>query len=412
MKAAAAFLALAALPATAAAGGFARPNIISARGVGIGGAFTAIADDPSALHFNPAGAAWADAGFMIGVEVVDAPRTYTPIDADGNRGAAQEAKPLVPVPAAGVLVRFEQDDVPSRITFGAGLWNTFGGSLDYDRFPDPNTPAINSTEDLALELAVGGAYEVDDMLAIGAAVRLGLGIFSVDASAHPLDSNLSGVGLGVGATVGVMFRPVDAFTLGAAWRTPLTIATAGSGTIATGGTDMDVDFEHVQHWPQQASFGVVIAPVRTVKVAAQADWTQWSTNTSLVLDFPSSPSLRQVFPLDWQDSFAFRGGLEVAPTHMLRLRAGGYYDSNAVPDRTIERQYQDVNKFGASAGGTVHLGSDWRIDAAFDYALPASRIVPDNRRDLPPQWTADANTAPGEYESSYLTVELAVARRL
>ncbi len=39
------------------AGGLGRPTVISARAFGFGGAFTPIADDPSALHYNPAGLA-------------------------------------------------------------------------------------------------------------------------------------------------------------------------------------------------------------------------------------------------------------------------------------------------------------------------------------------------------------------
>src|SRR5262245_27830976 len=43
------------LPASAHAGALGRPNLIDARAVGVGGAFTAVADDPSAVWFNPAG---------------------------------------------------------------------------------------------------------------------------------------------------------------------------------------------------------------------------------------------------------------------------------------------------------------------------------------------------------------------
>jgi hypothetical protein len=73
------------LPATAHAGGLSRPNVLSARGVGLGGAFSAIADDPTALHYNPAGlAAITGIDIMIGGELVIAPRTYRPIFADDS----------------------------------------------------------------------------------------------------------------------------------------------------------------------------------------------------------------------------------------------------------------------------------------------------------------------------------------
>src|SRR5207244_9988644 len=106
--------ALAALATGARAGGLSRPNLISARGVGRGGAFTGIADDATAWYFNPAGAAWADDGVSVGVEIVYAPRSYVPIDASGTRGDAQKATAIAPVPAIGFVIHPSSDGVPSR----------------------------------------------------------------------------------------------------------------------------------------------------------------------------------------------------------------------------------------------------------------------------------------------------------
>jgi long-chain fatty acid transport protein len=397
--------------ATAHAGGLARPNGISARGVALGGAFTAIADDPTALHFNPAGAAWAEEGLMLGTELVYAPRTYTPIDASGMRGADQEASPLVPVPALGILIRLEdEDDIPSRLTLGAGLWNTFGGSLHYDAL-GTGVPAVNATDELVIEAVAGAAYEVSDALAIGAALRIGFGIFAVDAIARPADLDVSGFGISVGGTLGVLFRPIDAVQIGAAWRSPLTITTAGDGIINTG-NDIAVDMEHEQPWPQQASLGVAVQVAAPVRVSAQLDWTDWSRWDRLRIDFPGRENLNQSLPLDWSDSVALRLGGEYTASPSLVVRAGGYYDSNAVPDTTIERIYLDGDKLGVSAGASVALGAAWRIDAAADVTLPNSRVVPDNTAEVPPGWTERLNAFPGEHSGSVFTLELALARRL
>jgi long-chain fatty acid transport protein len=399
------------LTATAHAGGLSRPNSISARGVALGGAFTAIADDPAALHFNPAGAAWAESALMLGVELVYAPRTYTPIDASGMRGADQEATPLVPVPALGILIRLEDEDgIASRLTLGAGVWNTFGGSLHYEPLGG-GLPAVDSTDELVIELVAGAAYEVSDALAIGAALRVGFGVFAVDAIARPADTDISGFGISVGGTLGVMVRPTDAIQIGASWRSPLTVTTQGDGTIDTG-NEFAVDMEHEQPWPQQASLGVAVRVAAPVRMSAQVDWTDWSRWDRLRIDFPGREGLNQSLPLDWTDSVALRLGGEYTASPSLIVRAGGYYDSNAVPDHTIERIYLDGDKFGVSAGASVDLGADWRVDAAVDVTLPNSRIVPDNTADVPPGWTERINAFPGEHGGSVFTLELALARRL
>ena len=55
-----------------------RPNGISARGVGMGGACHAFADDATAVYFNPGALDDLDSQVMVGGELVYGPRTYTP----------------------------------------------------------------------------------------------------------------------------------------------------------------------------------------------------------------------------------------------------------------------------------------------------------------------------------------------
>src|SRR5687768_14032243 len=135
----AAILALA--PATAAAGGLARPNGGSPRSVGMGGAFTAVADDPYCLHANPAGCASAVLSALASIELIFAPRSYEP--ADGS--ASQDANVIAPAPVLGVL--FKPSGPDSAMTIGVGAWNTYGGQAHWDKGA-PDIPAVNASTEL------------------------------------------------------------------------------------------------------------------------------------------------------------------------------------------------------------------------------------------------------------------------
>jgi len=411
------------IASAAHAGGLARPNVVSARGVALGGAFTAIADDPSAWYYNPAGAAWGEDAVSLGLEAVYAPRSYTPLpDSTGTPQPAQKASAVAPVPTLGIVVHPRTNGVPSRVAFGAGLWNVFGGQIKFDKFADPNKKAVNSSTDLVFELGAGVAYEVDDVLAIGGDIRMGLGMFSVDATANPIDSNLSSVGVGVGANLGIMLRPVHGLQIGAAWRSGMNVSTSGSGTTGSGTSVTTLDVQQLQKWPQVGSLGVAVSSGPHLRVSGQVDWTQWSKFDSLLIEFPGAPSSNQNFDLGWKDNWSFRGGAEWRLAGGGAVRVGGYYDTNAVPDRSIERQYLDSNKKGVSGGGTGVFGK-WRIDGAVDFTLPGTRTVPDNSADYT-GWNPCgpglgdarphpcANVAPGDYYGYVVTVELAVARTL
>lgn len=393
---------LATAAATAHAGGLQRTNGISARGTGMGGAWAAWADDASAVYFNPAAMDAMDPEIDVGGEYVTAPRTYTPRAADGTDGAAQKTTISSPVPSAGAVGRMYNDDEPSRITLGGGIWNTFGGSVSYK---PTGQPAIDASEDIALEADAGIAVRVSDRLALGATFRLGLGLFSSDATMNPFDAHLSGNGLGLAGGLGALVRPTDNVRIALAWRSPLTITTEGDGTVTFTGGPSNQQVRHEQTWPQEASLGVGVRPAPALKLAAQVDWAQWSQLKEIAVRFPASPGNDQVYREDWKDTWTVRAGGEYT-FGVVAIRAGAYVDTSAVPDRTIERQYFDLTKYGVSAGaGTAFAG--WRIDTAVDWVLPGSRTVPNNDIQTA-AFPADRNIAPGTYKGTMVTVELAV----
>jgi long-chain fatty acid transport protein len=240
-------------------------------------------------------------------------------------------------------------------------------------------------------------------------LRLGVGLFSVEATDKPVTSTIDGFGLGPGLGIGVAWRPHPRLALGATWRSAIDVEVTGNGQLEIAG-GLDLEMTHIQNWPQSVELGAAVAVTPSVRVAAQLDWTGWSSFEELAVRFPARPAADQVFPLDWADSLTVRAGLEWAATPTVTVRGGGYVDGNAVPDRTIERQYLDTTKYGVAVGGGMRLGV-WRVDAAFDTIFGAPRTVPDNRAEVDP-FLGLANVAPGEHEGSVYTFELAVGRRL
>lgn len=383
------------------AGGLQRPNAISARGVGMGGAWCAWVDDATAIYFNPGALDTITPHVLVGGELVVGPRRYTPVAADGTRGAAQEATVIAPAPAAGIVGRFSYDDQPSRFTVGLGVWNTFGGKVSYD---PTGMPAFDTTQDVLVEVNAAAALHVSDKLSVGGALRVGLGLFSTQVTMNPFDADLSASGVGVGMTWGALVRPVDTLRIGLTWRSPLRVTTKGSGRVDTD----RYDIEHQQNWPQQVLLGVGWQAGARLKLAGQVDWSQWSAVETLSVRFPSGVLPTQVYPEYWRDSWAVRAGGEYILTPAVAVRAGLYFDTAAVPDTTIERQYTDSNKVGLAAGASVRSGS-WRFDVAGDGLIPTTRTVPNTTA------SADGvgalqNKAPGDYRGTLLTLELAAAR--
>jgi long-chain fatty acid transport protein len=410
LAALAAFVLPATLAQAAHAGGLARPNVVGSRAIGWGGAYTAVADDPTALHFNPAGMALQlDDTVLVGAEGIVAPRSYKPLDADGNLGPAQSPSNAPAfLPVLGYVTRLHQDRVPSRWALGIGLWSTYGGALDYGA-PDPKVKAINSTTIGLIEVVPGIAYEVNDFLQLGAAFRLGYGIFSVNATRHTAAQvEASSTGLGTGFTLGAMVSPTETLRLGLVWRSPINIDTKGSADIDVGGTGtiQHVDASLEQNWPQQASIAAHWQVSPALALALQADWTDWSAMQGLTVVAGPVSDTNQT---DFEDSYAAHIGAQYTLSDALALRGGYTLDGNAVPDRTIDRTFLDQRKHCVAVG----LGWEMREWVTFDVALESVfgpvRHVPDNSADYagPGGFGSRANVAPGDHEGQIYSLELA-----
>lgn len=416
------------------AGGLARPNVGGPRAIALGGAFAAIADDPTALHFNPAGLALLTKSSVYAAgEFIYMPRSYEPQFADDSCAANPDSpacqtqtasSSFTALPALGFASRLRKEGIPSRLAFGVGFWNTFGGQIDYRGNecetcgPGGTDNRISGTvlqsQDAVLELVPGVAYEVNDVLAVGAAARIGFGLFSSEVYNRPNSAEMSGFGLGAGATFGVMITPSKKINIAGFYRTPLYVTVTGEGTIYTRPTATDVDLELTQRWPQEMGGAIALHPIEQLTLAGQFNWHGWSINNVLDPQFAGQPALtRQAeFKLDWNDSWSVHSGIEYRINETVAVQAGYSYDRQAVPMKTMERQFIDGPKHMLALGFNYLIAGAWRIDAAFEYKVPEPMHINDNSAEYGDWGTspevAGEHYSPGKQEADLTSFELAL----
>ncbi len=252
------------------------------------------------------------------------------------------------------------------------------------------------------------AFHVSDRLSVGAVVRLGIGMFAVSSTMRPFDSDLSSSGLGGAVGVGALLRPTENVRVALNWRSPMRITTKGDGPVTSSGVTDTYDIEHRQNWPQQVQLGLGVQMSPQFKLSTQIDWSEWSQTDTIEVIFPNGELPNQIYPEYWRDNWSVRVGGELAVSQAFMLRAGAFYDSEAVPDLSLERQYSDAHKIGVAVGTGVRVGK-WQVDFAADGIIPRPRVVPDNSKDVVGVGGL-VNKAPGEYLGSLITFELAAAR--
>jgi long-chain fatty acid transport protein len=399
--------------------GLSRPNVVGARAIGIGGGFTGIADDPTAVWHNPAGTAlYGDNVFYLGGEAVFANRAYTP-DAQSPLGQAgitsslreNTGPTLIPVIGASTRFGFGKSP-PTRFAFSILAYDSYGGSISYNAADISKTDStgakkivgISSTQITDFELTPTLAYQVNDAFSVGAGLRIGINSFSVTDTESAFAASLSGSGVGIGGILGVMVRPHRLVQVGAVYRTPLSVSISGNGPLSVaGGTPTTKDLGLNITWPQSAGLAVTVFPHRRILVTVQGDWTAWSSVQKLNLDIGG---LQVPKEMRYMDSYTVHAGIQGVITRYLVARLGGSVDTNAIPDRTVRRENQDDLKGTVDVGLGVHV---WKIfiDAAYELLIPTpGRVV---STPLPNAGAAENET--GLYKAVIMSAELSAQIR-
>lgn len=373
----------------------------SARGVGMGGAFTAQASDPSALFYNAAGIAFQrERQLSLGTSLFTLSTDFTGADPFPGAGREEHLDIAVPVPF-GYYVHPAND----RVVLGLGVFAPFGLKTEWNDadFSGRFISRLARLDAIAVNPTVG--YRVSDRLAIGGGVDVRITSVRLERDvpfAHPFTGEIldvatarleSDTAVDAGFNVGLLLRPTSALSLGAAYRHRVTAEFTGEGSFVqrpTGDATIDAVVRSVL--PAQA------VPLRTdiafpgivsvgaayrrggVTVEADVNWYQWSTFERLTLDFEGRDDLDQTIRQEYENSLQYRFGVERVLGPAWAVRAGYYYDASPAPAASVSPILPDPDRHGLA------LGSSWtrgrvRLDGVIGYVVGRDRSTEGVNRD-------------------------------
>jgi len=395
------------LPTLAPANGL-NLNGLGSRAQGMGGAFVGIANDFSAVFWNPAGAA----GFrkeMFGFYATDL------IPAATYRLPLYYAQVL---PGPGILVAKTKTShylgglaayykpLSSKVVVGLGVGTPSGLGTMWDG--QDFTPLTGGTlYDWSSKVGVISisplvAVKLSDAVSVGATFNLNYGMFSLKMPAGtvivgeepgipippgPLDlgqyeENMNG--WGIGATFGVLVTPSAKLGFGLTVRTPSTVSFNGTALMPTlpvyelpGSSDLKRKIT----WPLWIAGGVSFRPVPRLLLSADVHWTQWSKLDSITTEYLESAwgtlidmSGMDVRVLNWKDTTQLRFGAEYTLNASTVLRAGYYNDPAPGPLATLNvlLPSHTFNSFSIGVGQTI---SDLQIDLGLEYLMGNTRTL-------------------------------------
>lgn len=314
-------------------------NSNGSKATAMGGAFIGLADDYSAVFWNPAGLTqMKGANFAIFGENIFPSGTYT-LDLLGVD--AKTEKKLYPVggigffkPTSGNVVWGIYAYVPSGLGAkynGADLMALSGGaSFEWESFLGILTvsPAI--------------AVKVSDKFSMGAALNFNYGLMKMKRPTDLGQSEMDLNGLAFGATIGILFNPSDKLGIGFTFKTPFKAKLKGQMEIAGAGilglpttddTEMEVTI------PMWFGGGIAIKPNDNLTFTFDVQYTNWKKLDVVPVTFTNAGwkaflEAGSQFELEWKDAVQIRFGLEYKVSESFALRGGYYYDPGPGPEST------------------------------------------------------------------------------
>ncbi len=385
--------ALLALTSFAAANGL-NLNGLGTRSQAMGGAFVGIADDFSAVFWNPAGAA----GFKqttFGFYAVDLiPRaTYGqwPLTLEVP---VIDAKTKVSHYLGGLAAYYKP--ISSRVVVGLGIGTPSGLGTTWDG-ADFAEMTGGTAYDLSSKVGVFTfspliAAKVTDWLSVGATLNINLGNFNlkrhggtaelgegiVDLGQYEENMN----GWGFGATFGVLVKPVDKLGIGLTVRTPSTLSFKGSARmsyLSLYDLPDTSDLTRKITWPLWIAGGVSFRPVERLLLSADVHWTQWSKLDRITTEYLETTWAMFMLEggldsvaLNWKNATQIRFGAEYTLNATTALRAGYYNDPAPGPFATMSLLLptHTYNAFSIGLGKTI---GDLQLDFGLEYLAGKDR---------------------------------------
>jgi long-chain fatty acid transport protein len=374
-----------------------------ARGMGFAGAFTAQANDPSAIFHNAAGIAFLKGQQVyLGGTLVRPSASFTGADPFPGSAVTEEGDTGILKPPSAYFTRAFND----RLVWGVGLHVPYGLTSQWAN-PDTFTGRFLSqkAELRGFSLNPTVAYKLADRLAVGGGIDLRFSSVAlerrvpvinpftqtvVDAASVRLESNTD---FALGFNVGFLAKLSEELAVGAHYRHKVKAdytGSAGFTALPTGNAQLDTRLALLlPAGSVPVTTGIEFPAFLTTGIAYTTDpwtfevdvnWYGWSSFRRLSLQFEGRPDLDEDIVEEYEDSFQWRFGVERRLSDVWEVRGGYFYDQTPAPPASVSPLLPDADRHGFAVGGTWRRGN-LRLDGGSWLVLSPARSTAGLNRD-------------------------------
>jgi long-chain fatty acid transport protein len=382
------------IPTTSFAAGFLIFEA-GAKALGMGGALTAQADDPSAIFFNPAGITQLEGTNLYGgVSLIFAGSEFAGVDPAPGYGITEKTKTMLFTPINAYLTYA----VTSDLAVGVGVFNPFGLGQEWENPQSFSGRYIVYDVNLVtFNINPTVAWSPTDRFSLGAGLQMVYADVEIDQYLQEWDPNGTGFldvgtvklagdnGLDFGFNVGGRVVPDDRFIVGVSYRSTVKVdisgGTADFTQVPSGNAALDTavalqfppdqEVGALVELPWLLSIGGAYTGVEEWVFEIDFNITGWSTFDVLTFEF-QDPSLNSSRVQDYETVLSVRSGVGYDLNDEVQLRGGFYYDPTPQPEKAMSPLFPDTDRYGLTFGAGYKHGA-WTLDGFALFILTQDR---------------------------------------
>ncbi len=381
------------------AGGF-QLNEHGAKALAMGGAFTAVANDPSAIYWNGAGLSQlSGTHIMLGTSLIAPQSSFRGVYPDITK---YRAKNLVFFPTHF----FASHAFNEKFSVGLGFTTPFGLGTEWD---DNWVGKYLATKTSLMTFIVTPVvtYSPIKELSISAGFIYSFANVTIERKIQPStilanDAYIKLTGddkAAFGFNAGIMIKPVDFLSIGASYHSEVkydfkgTAETTGPQQLASQLPSGDISANLTT--PQNIAVGVAVDVNKDLKVSADYQYVGWSSYDKLEVTFEESGVVSSS-PRNYKNSYILRLGADYRLNQQVSLMGGIYFDKNPVSTAYLNPSLPEADRLGLSFGVEGRLFDNLTITGSYLFIRAKQLTVSDSKE----IYSGTSSTFNGTYNSS------------
>jgi len=369
------------------AGGF-QLNEHGSKPMGLGGAFTAIVDDASAVYWNAAGMSYLEGtNFILGAALIAPSTTFRGV-APAIDKTEMESQTFFPPHF------FATHKISKEFSVGLGVSVPFGlGTLWKEDWVGRFLAVETELETFGFPLVV--SWKILDNLSIsaGGSYHFANVIISQRTSLTPFEGEalvkLEGdESSAFGYNFGVLWKPLDILSIGGSFRSQVkysfegTAKSTGPEQLASALPSGDISADLTT--PANIQGGVAVRVIEQLRLSADFQWVGWSSYDTLAVDF-KDPEIEDIASARlYKDSYLIRFGAQYDLNNELSLLGGIYFDKIPVDPENANPSLPDSDRLGFSLGVDYKIRDNLGVSASYLFIRSSELTVTNSNEEYTP----------------------------